>query len=298
MENLSPHKSEIDPKKLSSSANVITDTCNEAQKLRRILVDTIDRCYEYDCMHHLLNVWFVNMEKKLTKKLNAILRSDLDEIDPRLRVTASVSALLRAVDKEFSLSSNYPKGHGELFLEWMQETHPGALLLHVERASVSRQDLYIEGSMAIIMNYPFYVKFLDHSLRKRKANDKASILQLNLFVALTSSEMIALVRLLSILHISVCMPIRWLAGKTHELKEYCWGPISIGRVLDTLEASMEDIAEDPEKILDEKFMMNIFKEYIDELPPFKTYWDETFKKKQMAAIACKSGTKIVNFARL
>ena len=54
----------------------------------------------------------------------------------------------------------------------------------------------------------------------------------------------------------------------------------MGRVLDTLEASMEDIAKDPEKILDEKFMMNIFKEYIDELPPFKNYWDETFKKKQ------------------
>ena len=91
MENLSPHKSEIDPKKLSSSANVITDTCNEAQKLRRILVDTIVGCYEYDCMHHLRNVWFGNMEKKLTKKLNALLRSDLDEFDPRLRVTASIS---------------------------------------------------------------------------------------------------------------------------------------------------------------------------------------------------------------
>ena len=111
------------------------------------------------------------MEKKLTKKLNAILRSDLNEIDPRLRVTMSVSALLRAVDKKFSLSSNCPKRHGELFLEWMRETHPGALLLHVERASGSRQDLCTEGSMAIIMNYPYYVKFLGHSLRKRKANN-------------------------------------------------------------------------------------------------------------------------------
>ena len=100
--------------------------------------------------------------------------------------------------------------------------------------------------MAIIINYPYYVKFLDHSLRKRKANDQASILQLNLFVALASSEMIALVRLLSILHISVCMPIRWLAGTTHEMKDYDWGPMSTGRVLDTLEGSMEKIAEDPQ----------------------------------------------------
>ena len=267
---LVPSADQIDVKKLSNGANVQTDTCNAAQKLRRILVEIVGGCYEYDCMHHLRNVWFGNMEKKLTKQLNLLLRSDLDEIDPRLRVTASVSALIRAIDKEFSLSSNYPKGHGELFLEWMREKHPGALLLHVERASGSRQDLCTEGSMAILMNYPYYVEFLDRSLRKRNKNDKASILQLNLFVALTSSEMIALVRLLSILHVSVCMPVRWLAGKTHELKEHNqWGPMSMGRVLDTLEASMIEIAANPNTILDENYMMNIFKVYIEELPPFK-----------------------------
>ena len=136
------------------------------------------------------------MEKKLTKSLNTILRSSLDEIDPKLRVTASISAVIRAIDKEFSLSANYPKGHGELFLEWMRENHPGELLLHVERASGSRQDLCTKGSMAIIMNYPYYVEFLDSMFRKRKKNEKASIFQHNLFVVLTSSEMIALVRLL------------------------------------------------------------------------------------------------------
>ena len=36
-----PPESEIEPKKLSSGANVITDTYNAAQKLRRILVETI-----------------------------------------------------------------------------------------------------------------------------------------------------------------------------------------------------------------------------------------------------------------
>ena len=82
--SLVPQESEIDPKKLSSGANVTTDTCNTTQKLRRILVETIGGCYKCDCMHHLCNVWFGNMEKKLTKKLNAMLHSDLDEIDPRL----------------------------------------------------------------------------------------------------------------------------------------------------------------------------------------------------------------------
>jgi hypothetical protein len=52
------------------------------------------------------------MEKTLTKELNLYLRTSLDEIDPKLRVSTSMSALIRAVDKEFSLSANYPKGHG------------------------------------------------------------------------------------------------------------------------------------------------------------------------------------------
>ena len=90
-----------------------------------------------------------------------ILRLSLDEIDSKLQVTTLISAMIRAIDKEFSLSANYPKGHGQLFLEWMREKHPGKLLLHVERASGSRQDLCTEGCMAILMNYPYYIKFLD-----------------------------------------------------------------------------------------------------------------------------------------
>ena len=85
--------------------------------------------------------------------------------------------------------------------------------------------------MTILMNYPYYVEFLDQMLRKKqKKGQKASKLQQNLFIALTSEEMIALVRLLSILHISICsMPFRWLAGKTHELSHRDWGPMSMGR---------------------------------------------------------------------
>ena len=101
--HLVPSEEELDVRKFGQGANVITDTCNAARKLRRILVETISDCYEFDCMHHLRNVWFGNMEKQLTKKLNLILRASLDEIDPTLRVSASISAMIRAIDKEFSL---------------------------------------------------------------------------------------------------------------------------------------------------------------------------------------------------
>jgi len=126
-----------------------TDTCNGARKVQRLLSEHVPGSVTYDCMHHLRNVWFGAVfgavEKKITKELNIHLRASLNEIDPNLRVTASMSAIIRAVDKEFSLSANYPKGHGNLFQEWMREYHPGVLLMHVERAAGSRQDLCTEG---------------------------------------------------------------------------------------------------------------------------------------------------------
>ena len=112
-----PSADGIDVEKLSRGGTITTDTCNTAQKLRHILIGAIPGAFDFDCMHHLRNIWFGNMEKKLTAKLNLILKASLDEIDPKLRVSSSISAIIRAVDKEFSLSSNYPKGHGEVFLE-------------------------------------------------------------------------------------------------------------------------------------------------------------------------------------
>ena len=145
-----PSPDEININKLGDDGVVMTDTCNAAQKIRRILVDMIDGlAYDLDCMNHLRNVWFGGVEKSLTKHLNQMLRSSLDKIDTNLRVSSSISAVIRAIDKEFSLSANYPKGHGELFKSWIKENHPGVLLFHVERADGSGQDLCTEGCLAI-----------------------------------------------------------------------------------------------------------------------------------------------------
>ncbi len=104
------------------------------------------------CNNHLRNVWFGGTEKSLTKRLNKILQSSLDKIDSTLCVTLSTSAIIRAIDKELSLLANYPKGHGELFLEWMRENYSGAFLFHVKHAVGSCQDLCMEGSLAFIMH--------------------------------------------------------------------------------------------------------------------------------------------------
>eukprot|EP00956_Cyclotella_meneghiniana_P033421 scaffold95984_cov36-Cyclotella_meneghiniana.AAC.1 len=297
--HLIPSPDSINIDKLGRDDGVImTDTCNGAQKVRRILVDRIDGAQDLDCMNHLRNVWIGGMEKTLSKYLNEMLRSSLDEIDSTLRVTTSISAVIRAIDKEFSLSANYPKGHGELFLEWIREHYPGVLLLHVERAAGSRQDLCTEGCLAIYMNYEYYVMFLDEMLRKRDADDKASILQQNLFVVLTSLEMLALSRLLSIIHLSISMPFRYLAGKSHQFRKHGWGAADMSRVIDTLYSKLEDIKESPSLILDETFMMNIFEEYRNELPPFKEYWELMYHRKQMRVVCRTDGTSVVHYNRI
>ena len=149
------------------------------------------------------------------------------------------------------------------------------------------------------MNHRYYVQFLDDQLRKYR-HDKPSILQHNLFVALSSQEMIDLSRLLSIFHISVCIPFHWLAGKTHELKDHDWGPLSMSRVIDTVYTKMSQLHSSPSLIEEDDFMMSIFREYLDELPSFKKYWGVMFEKTRMSVVAhsSKDGSKVVHKARL
>ena len=129
------------------------------------------------------------------------------------------------------------------------------------------------------MNYPYDLEFLDWMLKKTRKNDKSSLLQRNLFFVIGYVEMIALDRLLSIIHISVCMPLRCIAGKTHRLKEYNnWGPPSMARAIEKLREKMNAISEKSELIINELFMIDILKEYREDLPPFQEYWDEMFNK--------------------
>ena len=100
------------------------------------------------------------------------------------------SALEHVYDKGFSLSANYPKGFGELFIEWIMDKHPGYVLYHVEQVRGSRQDIILEALLAIFMNLEVKIELLDESLRmpgKRRDN----ILMRNIFVLLASPEMAA-----------------------------------------------------------------------------------------------------------
>ncbi len=65
-------------------------------------------------------------------------------------------------------------------------------------------------------------------------------------------------------------------------------------VIDTLYEKMTELYKPPSLILDDDFMMNIFSEYLQELPPFEEYWKLTLKKSkcQLLLVATKMGLKL------
>eukprot|EP00956_Cyclotella_meneghiniana_P040421 scaffold194930_cov35-Cyclotella_meneghiniana.AAC.1 len=111
---------------------------------------------------------------------------------------------------------------------------------------------------------------------------------------LRSAEVVALLRVLSILHISICVPTRWLAGKSHELKEYNFGYYNMGKALDLMETAFESIINDGSLIYDEDFMMNsIFAEISDTVDPFREYLQYMWVKKSGYTVAGPRDEKVL-----
>ena len=294
-----PSSNDIDFGKLSQGGGMTSDTCNAARKTRRLVVANVIKAaeemstdnicvLEVDCWNHLQNVWLGGMSKALSAFLNEHLTNYLEHIDPRLRVSTKIEMILRAVDKEFSLCANYPKGHGELFRDWMNVYHPGAVLFHVERTSGSRQDLCVEGAGAIYWNNKYWVEFLDQRIRYPGDN----ILEENLYINLTSCEMIAVARIYSIIHLSICLPTRWLAGNSHKLGEFDWSIRSMGRVVDLLEESLVVLENKGQLITDERFMMGIFRKLYDVLPPFRDYEIHMYEHKSIIPVGSNKASAL------
>ena len=98
------------------------------------------------------------------------------------------------------------------------------------------------------------------------------ILATKLYIMLRSSEVVAQFRALSILYVSVCLPVRWLAGKCHKLGKYDFGHYDMSSILTCLEDSFEAILDDPELFLDEDFMMDrMFEPITNKIPPLRLH---------------------------
>ena len=80
--------------------------------------------------------------------------------------------------------------------------------------------------------------------------------------------MVALLHVLSILHIAICLPTRWLAGNSKDLGNYDFSYYDMGKLLDIMEDWFEEISKKGDLLLDEDFMMDMFLEIAEKLDPF------------------------------
>ena len=188
-----------------------TYTCHAATTVFKIAVENFGHgVLQKECHNHLRKVWVGGLEKELLSYLTNLLRSSLYEIYPTLHVKTLSSALACAYNKCFSLSENYPKVFGELFIDWTMDKQPGYVLYHIEQVRISRQDTILEALLAIYMNQEVKIEFLDESL-KMPGKRRDNILMQNLFLLLASPEMAAQSRFLCIFYFAICIPMRWLS---------------------------------------------------------------------------------------
>jgi hypothetical protein len=198
----------------------------------------------------------------------------------------------RCVDKEFAFTANYAKGHGHAFHDWMRRYHPGELMMPVIRTlGGDRQDSSFEGALPVYMGRKFFVQWLHEELC---SSSKENILQTNMFIILRSVEMIAQLRIASIVFMAVVIPMRWLAGKTHELAHHNWSERSMGRAIDLMYDAFSEVESNGELMLDEDFIMRIFSPLYGELPEFEEYLTYFFEEKESNVIgSCSRGDRVL-----
>ena len=283
-----PKSEDMSPTKLIGGY-ISHDNCATANKTGNLLMDMILALgkeagmsdadlilFQGHCFNHLRNTWFEAIENYLSRKLTDLLKHDLELIPPHLRVSCKISDLLRQIDKEYSFTANYFKGSGDDYADWKERFRPGKRYLPPIRVlGGNRQDAAFEGALPVYDGRGDMLIFTNECLLSSD-----NLLQRSLFILLGSMEMIAQLRVASILHLAVVIPMRWLAGNTHKLVEYGWGERSMGRAIALLHDAFVEIQGDGSLLLEEEFVMHIFASLYDELPPFKEYLDYHFEEKE------------------
>ena len=109
---------------------------------------------------------------------------------------------------------------------------------------------------------------------------------------------------MAIVHFTISMPMRWLAGNTHHIgaQGYDWSARSMGKAIDAIYDAMLEVEQDGRRFLDEDFMKGIFSRIYEDsdgnegpLPPLRDAMEFTFEHKQTPAM---DGHKVLPFDTL
>ena len=87
------------------------------------------------------------------------------------------------------------------------------------------------------------------------------------YTRLRCNEFVALLRVNTLWTYAFSAPFRWLSGKTSKLAD--WSLYKMSETLDLVEKAMEEIVENPARILDPNFDM--FASVAEQMPEFKEW---------------------------
>jgi hypothetical protein len=250
-----------DPKEMTVTkvfgGGVMSDNCNRANatqtRLETLVIDigkekgyTTEQMiiYQGNCSNHARNSVMdkvvVFLANRLTNDLKEgtfyplvplsycytltfcmlLPHADLDKIPSQFRVSCNMNDILYQVDKCANDTANYYKGCGDQYKDYKKTFHPtDRSLPKIRVTGGNRQDSAFEGALPVFDDRHVLLEFLDGRLSAGSEN----LLEQCLCMILESVEMIAQLRVCSILFLSIVVPWRWLAGKTHTLAHRNWG---------------------------------------------------------------------------
>ena len=81
--------------------------------------------------------------------------------------------------------------------------------------------------------------------------------------------------------------MRWLAGNCGDLGSYGFGVVDMPEALDFLDNVFGEIADKGHLLLDEDFMMGIFKPLIAKIPPFQQYLTYMFDERMSCLVGSR-----------
>ena len=119
----------------------------------------------------------------------------------------------------------------------------------VTRSLGSYQYLTVQESISFYWNRKYYLGFLVETIEAKPDN----ILTNTVFYAMDCLEFIAITRVYAIIHVSICLPMKFLAGKSDEFEN--WSCRKMGKAIDLLEQKLIVLSQIQHKFLDYNFMI-------------------------------------------
>ena len=253
--------------RLHDGSSIMSDGCNQARKMQELMkamivddyIKTLGgteddnfaagkakwemmseaernesvRVYIVTCQNHLRSTSIrhgIKFEKEFLKEM---LSDCLADFDASFRVTFDAEAICRAAAKEFVFSGGriYAKGKGSLFLSWVMHKYPDRVVYILHRADLgTRLDSTTEVALALYMNRELYLEFLFERIEQATSVEDNK-LEKALYVLLSSTEVIAAIRVRAMIHLKITMPMRFLTNSN----DVNYSPADMGPLVDALD---------------------------------------------------------------